>query len=358
MKIIISKEQYDNIVINENNDKITIKYDSFKPDEKFQKTYVYINGVSDSDKQTLIKAKEENQETAVMLNNVLTNEQIPINLDELFFTNNKVPFIKKTKYEELLPILKKSTIKLDPYFLKKLNSGYPKFITDLLFKLYPNNIGKNQFIDQEDQCDSDYGLIDVEGTNLPNQKWSILNFFDTNPMVITKLIEWYYQTNPEITSIENFEKWIEDNKNELFIMGDKLKILVNINMSSYLSGAKTENYAIKNLNTQFNVPLNKIKQYCAGSFYDRKGGKDIEIVISDDVSRFGQIKPLKNFKKIGDTFEVKTYQMKNYKRQSELDYIMFSNQNTLLIFKNKDYIITNNSDVVTFKDIYHVTEIS
>lgn len=350
MRVLISKKQYNSVILSEGEIKLTVNYESFNPDEKFQKTYVYINGLSQNDKESLINLKEKSgQDDMILLNNILTKESITISINDILFTKNKIPYIKKSKYDELLPILKKSEVKLDPYFLKKMESGFPKFITNLLYKLYPDNIGRNEFLNQDGVCESDFGLINIDGTNLPNQKWSILNFFDTNPMVITQLIKWYYNSNPDKISIENFEKWITDNKEELFLMGDKLKVLIDKNMTSYLSGVKTENVAIKNLSKKFNISINNFKQYCAGSYYDRKGGRDIEIINNKDISKFGQIKPLSSFNKIDNIYEVKTYQMKNYKKQTGLDYIIFSNPHTVLVFKNEGYEIKNNGNTVLFK---------
>lgn len=350
MQLLITKKQYNSIILFEEEIKLTVNYDSFNPDVKFQKNYVYINGLSPNDKENLINLKEKTgQDGFILLNNILTKESIKISINDIFFTNNKIPYIKKSKYDELLPILKTSEIKLDPYFLKKMESGFPKFITNLLYELYPDNIGRNRFLNQDGICESDFGLIDIDGTNIPNQRWSILNFFDTNPMVITQLINWYYNSNPDKISVENFEKWITDNKEELFLMGDKLKVLIDKNMNSYLSGIKTENVAIKNLSKKFNIPINNFKQYCAGSYHDRKSGKDVEIIDNKNISRFGQIKPLSSFSRIDNIYEVKTYQMKNYKKQTSLDYIIFSNPNTVLVFKNEGYEIKNNGNTVIFK---------
>lgn len=243
----------------------------------------------------------------------------------------------------------KETNELDPLLLKKWDSGFPDFITNLLHDLYPNNIGKNDFLDKKGICQSDFGLIDIEGTSLPNQRWSILNFFDTNPMVIKQLIAWFDQTNPSNRSLNEFKKWIIENKTELFKNGDKLKKLVDLNMTSYINGTKTENYAINNLKHKFNIPSENIKQYCAGCYHDRKGGKDIEIINKNSNSKFAQIKPLISFKRNRDTFEVKTYQMKNYKKYNSLDYIIFSSFNYILIFKNEDYTVSENNGTVTFK---------
>jgi len=355
MNIIVSEKQYASLLLTEQVNEVKINYLSFVPDTKYQKNYVYINGVSESDVKLLNTLKEQGSTTPIIFHNPQTKENIPFNLKNIFFTKNGKPFIFKNIYDQILPILETSPIKLDVNFLKKYESRFPEFITKILFELYPNNLGYNSYIDTEGNCNSDKGLIDIEGTNLPNQRWSILNFFDTNPMVIKKLIEWYYSTNPDIISIKDFGNWIKTNKEDLF-KGEKLKVLVNLNMTSYLNGMKSEDVATKQLVSKYNVPNENIKQFCAGSSHDRKDGKDLEIVLSNGQSKFAQVKPLSNYTINDEYIIVRTYQMKNYQRKP-IDYIIFSNNKDILVFENKNYVIESGNDFVKFKKSSLVDEI-
>jgi hypothetical protein len=231
-----------------------------------------------------------------------------------------------------------------------------------LYDLYPNNIGKNSFIDGDGICNSEDGLIDIPNTNVPGQTWSILNYFDTNPMVIKKLIEWFmhgvFNNNetPKIVSNEKFKEWIKNNSSSLFKDGEYLEELVNINLQSYKSGVRTENLAIKKLTeSPFNIDGKNIKQYCSGSKQDRVDGKDIEITTTEGV-RYAQIKPLSGYKvneitienKITKEYEVNTYQMKNYKSKP-IQYLIFSNAKNILIFENNNYKIIG-TGLVVFKN--------
>ena len=149
-------------------------------------------------------------------------------------------------------------------------------------------VGKNSFIGGIiGICDSENGLINIPNTNVPGQTWSILNYFDTNPMVIKKLIEWYMQglfndnNIPTDMTIESFKKWIKDNSQNLFKDGNYLKELVTINLKSYDNGSLSENIAIEKLTkSPYNIKREDIKQFCSGSKQDRNEGKDIEIMDS------------------------------------------------------------------------------
>ena len=72
-----------------------------------------------------------------------------------------------------------STGNFDVSYLKKNESGVPKTILDTLKEIYPNNWGR---INQPD-CETLDGVIDIFPA-VPGERWSILNFFDTNPGVI------------------------------------------------------------------------------------------------------------------------------------------------------------------------------
>lgn len=355
MKILVTEGQYFKLLLEQQIDiefpeVIEIKYTNFNPDTKNQRTFVYINGVSKDDVNKLKELKDTNVITKVKLINILTNEIFEFPLDLIKLTKSSgVPYITIDEYDKIKGELETHDVKLDENFLKKKVSGFPKFITDTLTRLYPNNLGKNSFINVEGVCDSEIGLINIEGTNVPNQTWSILNYFDTNPMVIKKLIEWYMHgvfdggQTPNQVTINKFEEWVTINRDKLFKEGDRLKELVDLNLKSYTSGTKTENLTILKLITDpFNIDPANIKQFCSGSNQDRYDGKDIEITTPNGV-KYAQIKPLTWSKVNGETNEyvVNSYQMKNYKSKP-LDYIIFTNTKEMLIFDNKNYKVENN----------------
>jgi hypothetical protein len=359
MKVKISQNQFDRLKNNINFiKKVKVRFTDFTPDEKWQPTFVYINGMPKSDIELLQSLKLNNQDSIVTLINAQTKEVFQFPLDEITFTKSGgFPKISKDEYNKIKDELETHEIVLNPYFLKKKVSGFPKFITNTLFSLYPNNIGKNSFIKGDGICDSENGLINIPNTNIPNETWSILNYFDTNPMVIKKLIEWFmsgeFSDNnpPNKVSIRNFKDWITKNSRELFMEGTYLTELVDLNLNSYMSGTKTEEKTIKNLTKEpFNIKRDKIKRFCSGSKSDRVDGQDIEIITENGVY-YAQIKPYSWFKINEDTKKhvIKTYQMKNYKNKP-IQYIIFTSGKNMMIFENKDYTIQKDTDYVVFKN--------
>ena len=362
MKILVTEGQYFKLLLEQQIDiefpeDIEVRYTNFNPDTKNQRTFVYINGVSKDDVNKLKELKDTNVTIKVKLINVLTNEtfEFPLELVKITKSGN-VPYITIYEYDKIKGELETHEIKLDENFLKKKISGFPKFITNTLLNLYPNNLGKNRFVNSEGICNSEVGLINIEGTNVPNQTWSILNYFDTNPMVIKKLIEWYMHGVfdnshiPDEVTISKFEEWITTNGSRLFKEGDRLKELVDLNIKSYISGTKTENLTIQRLiTTPFNIDPSNIKQFCSGSNQDRYDGKDIEITTPTGV-KYAQIKPLtwSKFNEEDKEYVVNSYQMKNYKSKP-LDYIIFTNTKDMLIFDNKNYKVEDNHFAI-FKD--------
>jgi hypothetical protein len=364
MKILVTESQYFKLILEQQTEidfpeEIIVRYTDFRPDTNKQKTFVYINGVNSDDLKTIKELKEGGDNTIVKLVNLHTNEVIDFSINEINLTKaSGAPYITIDKFESIKNELITHEIKLDENFLKKSSSGFPKFMTETLYNLYPSNIGKNSFIDGNGVCNSEDGLINIQGTNVPGQTWSILNYFDTNPMVIRKLIEWYMNgvfddnVTPNNVTIDEFGKWLTSNSNSLFKQGKYFQELVGINLKSYDSGTKTENLTIKKLTEDpFNIDLKNIKQFCSGSKQDRFDGKDLEIILPSG-TKHAQVKPLCNMKydDVTDTYTVSTYQMKDYKRKP-IDYIIFTSGKELIIFENKNYVVSKNTNwMVVFKN--------
>lgn len=358
MKVKISQNQFDRLKNKVNFlRKIEVKYSDFKPDEKYQPTFVYINNISEKDVELLKSLKLDNTPTIVKLVNFQTKESFEFPLDDISFTKSTgKPKISKEEYNKIKDELETHEIILNPYFLKKKVSGFPDFILKTLYELYPQNIGKNSFTNGDGICESEVGLINIPDTNVPNESWSILNYFDTNPMVIKKLIVWFLLGEfnngnpPDKVSIKNFEDWITENRNKLFMKGTYLTQLVNLNLKSYMSGIKTEDTTIGNLiKPPFNIEPDNIKRFCSGSKTDRVDGKDIEITTNSGVY-YSQIKPY-SWVKVNENNEyvIGTYQMKNYKNKS-ITYIIFTSGSKMMVFDNKNYTIQNDGDIVVFKN--------
>lgn len=356
MKIVLTEGQYIKLLLSEGKNSsgksVIINFTNFAPDQKWKKDYVYINGVSETEITDIKKLKENNLSVEVTLKNILTKETFVFPIEKINLTVSNKPYINMVEYEKIKGELEKHEIVLSNEFLKKSVSGFPKFIKNTLFSVYPNNIGRNSFIDGGGVCNSDEGLINIEGTNVPGQTWSILNFFDTNPKVIQQLIDWYHQDTfsnkeeGEVESIFNFRNWVDKNKEKLF-KGPKLETLVKLNLTSYNEGLKNENYSIEHLiKPPYNIKRKDIKQFCAGSSQDIKEGKDLEVNTKRGLKYF-QSKPLSWFKFNSETNEyiINTYFMKNY-QSKKVDYIIFASKKDVYVFENKNYKVLNNHTVV------------
>jgi hypothetical protein len=329
---------------------LTIKFTNFNPgNSTWDKNKVYVNGVSDKD---LIKLKElhlSNNNSKVILKNIHTNEVFTFPNKVMEITSNNKVRISDSEYSKIKTELETNEIQLNKDFLKKMESGFPDFMIKTMREVYPNNWGKNSFTDSEGICNTEEGLINIGDTNVPGQTWSILNYFDTNPKVIEELINWFYggmfnnDETPLKSSIQDFEKWIYNNREEIF-KGSNLDKLVSLNRRSYENGIKSENSTITKLTeSPFNIPRENIKQYCSGSKEDRFEAKDL-MIETPEGNKHIQIKPLEWFKIDENTGEyiVKTYYMKNYKgylKRYGLDYVAFINNKNLLVFDNKDYVL-------------------
>ena len=367
MKIIITERQFDLIEqeLSLSDDK---PEDEIKPFAEFTDIRhgewptgaIYINGVSTSDKDMLSSVKQSKLPTKISFKSVINPlNTLEIESDKLYISKNNNLYILKSDYPEY--IKKQVVTNLYPDDLKKLNSGFPEFITKLLFEKFKDNLGlnnyiilnkkSNKYIVTSAMCESNIGLIvDVNNpidplynTNVNGQVWSILNFFDTNPKVIKQLLNWYYDTDPQQVSLDDFKSWIVENQNDLFD-GIKLKVLVNLNFESYNKGTETENYAINHLINKLNVSPDKIQQFCAGTGRDRKQGVDF-ITIKNGVESTFQVKPLSGIKTDESSFIISTYKMKNYSKK--VQYLIFANKQDFYIFENYGYVISDGNNVVT-----------
>jgi hypothetical protein len=364
MKIIITEEQFHTL---KNDDRlevkspteIDVKFTNFFPGDKYNQFKIfYINGISPENIKNINEFKSN--EVDVIVNLIDSNNQtFKVSLDNINFNRNGKPIINKDIINNTQSVVSNNTntSSLSVDYLKSYKSGFPLFMTTTLKKLYKNNLGKNSFTDEVGVCDSEIGLINIAGTNIPGQTWSILNYFNANPMVIKQLISWYnsgeFNDNPpENITVDSFKKWITDNSEKLFMTGKYLDKLVGLNLTSYNRGFETENRVIKKLTeSPYNVPRENIKQFCSGMKKDRADGQDIEITTKTGDKVHAQIKPSSKFEtKIGKTgteYIVTVYNMKDYTGKP-VEYIIFDFNTKLLIFSNKDYTIERDS--VIFKN--------
>jgi hypothetical protein len=194
---------------------------------------------------------------------------------------------------------------------------------------------------------------DPEGGN-----WSILNYFDTNPMVRKAIIDLYkYETGNVINNEEtmnDFIKWMSINRNKIFKEGPFLKTLIELNTESLYQGELNERRAYQYLTKIIeNLPGWKLKgRSVPGSKSDRDG---IDFVMekenSDKIAKF-QAKPLNSIERVGNFYKVKSYNIKNIDKKP-VDYFVFasSENDNIYIFRNNidKYVILDN-DTIQFEE--------
>lgn len=194
---------------------------------------------------------------------------------------------------------------------------------------------------------------DPEGSN-----WSILNYFDTNPMVRKTIIDLYkYETGNVINNEEtmnDFIKWMSRNRNKIFKEGPFLKTLIELNAESLYQGELNERRAYQYLTKIIeNLPGWKLKgRSVPGSKSDRDG---IDFVMekenSDKIAKF-QAKPLNSIERVGNFYKVKSYNIKNIDKKP-VDYFVFasSENDNIYIFRNNidKYVILDN-DTIQFEE--------
>ena len=162
---------------------------------------------------------------------------------------------------------------------------------------------------------------DPEGGN-----WSILNYFDTNPLVRKTIIDLYkYETGNVINNEEtmnDFIKWMSINRNKIFKEGPFLKTLIELNTESLYQGELNERRAYQYLTKIIeNLPGWKLKgRSVPGSKSDRDG---IDFVMEKErtniVAKF-QVKPLTSLKRVGKFYKITSYNIKNLEELARSTY--------------------------------------
>ena len=86
-------------------------------------------------------------------------------------------------------------------------------INDILRELYPNNIGSIN----EPLCKTREGFIDDDFPAEEGDRWSILNYMYSNNAMRSQMFDYFLEDFTEVDkSVENFIKWISNNKEKLF----------------------------------------------------------------------------------------------------------------------------------------------
>jgi len=222
----------------------------------------------------------------------------------------------------------------------KSNNVFASFIREQLKSIYLP-LGKyGKLPNPDDNCQTNDGVFDVF-PHSEQDKWSILNRFDTNSKVRTKMENIFIEENPDTPmSYSALTKWIEDNKYDLLGPDGKYtQSLVDINQETITKGNENEEYAVEILKNKF--PDYKIKRFCTGDIRDTKKGIDIAIE-KGKKSYHVQVKPYISIHSYvepdGDTFfEVKSYLNTNKYSDRNVHIFMFvsSYEDKFILFSNQ-----------------------
>jgi len=310
--------------------------------EKYGKSRIYFNRVSPK------KGKYGSETENFVLISQL-GEMFNFDIDEISYDRlKKNAFVDTSVFKQLYPqeldkLLNKTSEpstgsnNLSIQFLKTKNSRTPETILNTLKSIYPNNWGKIN----DGECQTLDGVIDVFPA-IEGERWSILNFFDTNPGVIKILLEEYQKENRE-QSVDDFNQWISENGEMLF--GEDSPILENLikrNLQSFEKGWKLEDDVVDIIKNKFGLTDDQINRYCLGSIQDRVHSIDFSVN-----GKTFQVKPASKTFKGEKGIEVKTYGMRDwYKNKKQLDYILYSDGKNIIIFPNSNYVVTDNGNKV------------
>lgn len=346
---------------------LKIKYNIADKQAKYNSSYILVKGISHEDKLLI----QNNPDRDIIL--VKDGKEINIGKNPFVIKNiNWDPYIMNNdgKYNVLI-----GNDRTLSYLLKfdKTDKNYQKVIRQILRQIYSkitNENGEPMYGEsvKDENCKTNRGVIHYRGVKYGENlslvsDWSILNYFDTNSEVISKLLEIY--SNKTKTSLEgkkdNFEdfkikflNWLINNGEE--ILGPNsiyLDDLEELNWSTLKRGITNEQNAINVLKQIHNITgEGGLTEYCPGSIQDTRYGRDLKV---NDENLYYQIKPLNGNVKSStiDDFKyaVPTNSMKKY-NPNFVDRLLFISDDgsKYVIFENKDYEVVNKGGLVLFKN--------
>ena len=186
-------------------------------------------------------------------------------------------------------------------------------------------------------CYTNEGVINVytfsdysDKYNVPSSNWSLINFFNTNRIILDELIKMFDKTTFEKT-IDNFLLFIE----ELFetkLNTKEFEDLVLTNLRMIKKGIGGEVKVFKDLKEK--LKINGSIMFCPGSNTDTRKGIDFILTKGDKSASF-QVKPYIFINKFPNATNiiVKDYPLKGYGKNN-VDYIIFEKGNDFYIMEN------------------------
>jgi len=192
------------------------------------------------------------------------------------------------------------------------------------------------------------GIINVPGTDAAGTTvgWSILNFFNTHPIVRKILISEYenYVNDNNLPCrflIDEFTDWIKDNKYEIFGGGELLNRMVKANQGTWINGQRNETASMDYLKDFYGDEWTAISVSEPGIIEDATGGVDMTMVntTTNDTHTF-QAKPLdynNGLVDMGDGRWLVNSGWLHWYDPQKVDYYVFTNasSNESYIFKNE-----------------------
>ena len=250
----------------------------------------------------------------------------------------------------------------------KKRYNFARNIVRILKDIYSkerNEQGKPMYgIGEDENCITNNGVINYRGVkyglnNALISNWSILNYFNTNSLVITYLLKLYFDSkgkslkdfNENFNVAEkNFLNWVETNKESLFSPSSShLDKLEELNLSTLKRGIAREQDAVKIAMKLHRVEEGSITEYCPGSVEDTVNGRDFKVSVGTETYYY-QSKPLNGeLKEQNGKYIIYTHSMKPY--GNTVDRLIFLNEKgKYYIFANKDYVVDKGGGMVVFSN--------
>lgn len=261
---------------------------------------------------------------------------------------------------------------LDEHVLQIITEAYlydktlSNIIRDNLYKIYNGLNGysipansrwgtvQEVYPEYSDVCQTKEGVIGPVSYSHPGEEkfnWSIVNRFDTNGLVHSKIKEIHNESGSD----DYIYTWFEKNASDFLSPGGKYtNMLVDLNKSTFEKGEIRERKAIEILNSKFGDL--DIKKFCSGSKADFSHGQDLVVTLKDGSSFSIQVKPFDSTKtqKYIDSegsiyYKVKSqyYNPTQYKPRF-VKGIMFVDGEKYMVFANEPNKIFDNKSFVRF----------
>jgi hypothetical protein len=262
-----------------------------------------------------------------------------------------------------------SNIKLpDVVSTIKKRYNFARNIVKMLKEIYKGEKtaeGKPMYgVGSDENCVTNEGVINYRGVkyglnNALISNWSILNYFNTNSLVITYLLKLYFTSENKSLkdfnenfnlSEKNFLNWLERNKESLFSPSSShLDELERLNLTTLKRGISREQDAVKITMKLHGVGEGSITEYCPGSVEDTVNGRDFKVSTGTEYYYY-QSKPLTGeIKEENGKYLIYTNSMKPY--GNTVNRLIFLNdKGKFYIFDNKDYEVLNRGELVKFSN--------